>query len=393
MGEMRVLDIAEAAGIGSLRMTTHWPSIERSKGQYLSMPTEERFIDELKRRKIICNMHWSHANPIYSNPLDPDAHARFAGWLAEHYKGRVDHFEIWNEPANTIFRQQYGWDNTGRGPWVMKFVEFTNKAVKAMKSVRPDATVLVAAEDVFFRLQEMLEKGIGKGADVIAIHTYTKRLPRPEMGEFLGDGLKALRKYSRKFGGPQRVAITEVGWTTCAGSNIRYLDWAGSFEKTTYPEQAAYLIRMYLLARAANVEYALNYDFKDDGPHRDYTEHNFGLIHEDYSPKPSLLAVAALTRIIGNGKFVRDLSANPAKYRIYLYDVNGKPVLAAWAVQGKSNVRLEVGTDHVELVDIMGNPQIVAVPNNKMDLGLTESPIYLRGNKIGFGTVQQMESK
>jgi hypothetical protein len=379
--EMRVLDIMREVGIGVVRQDIAWSCMERKSGHYNSWPLLDRFGDELAKHGIKWNFVFLHGNPMYANPLDPDAHARFAGWAAKYFTS-VDHFEIWNEPANCNFMPQYGQDKTGRGPWVTKFVEFTNKTTQAIKAARPKATVWVSSEDVFFRLQEMLEKGIGKNADGLAIHTYTKRALRPEAGEFLGDGLKALREYSRKYGGPERVAITEVGWTTCGGENIRYLEWAGKFDKTTYVEQAMYLIRMYLLARAANVEYAMNYDFMNDGPDRSYTEHNFGLIHEDYSPKPSLMAIAAMTRIIGNGKFVRDLSPSPEKYRVYLFEKDGKPVIAAWAVRGKASVSFTTGTDQVEMADLMGNVGTLSIRDKKMDIVLTEVPVYLRGNAI-----------
>jgi hypothetical protein len=33
------------------------------------------------------------------------------------------------------------------------------------------------------------------------------------------------------------------------------------------------------------------------------------------------------------------------------------------------------------------------VHDQKMDVVLTENPVYLRGNKVGFGKVQPVESK
>ena len=128
-----------------------------------------------------------------------------------------------------------------------------------------------------------------------------------------------------------------------------------------------------------------------DEPCRDYTEHNFGLVHEDYSPKPSLLAIAAMTRIIGNGIFVKDLSRNPDKYRLYLFDMKGKPVIAAWAVQGKRNVKLEINEKSVDLVDLMGNVQSLSIHDKQMNVVLTEIPVYLRGEAIDQVKVQNLK--
>lgn len=39
----------------------------------------------------------------------------------------------------------------------------------------------------------------------------------------------------------------------------------------------------------------MQYDFQDDGPRRDYTEHNFGMTFQNLTPKPSFAAVAFMT--------------------------------------------------------------------------------------------------
>lgn len=377
-GEMRVLDILAQAGIGVVRQDVSWPTWEPAPRQYEPQPIFDRFAKELNRRGIEWDLKLYRHNTAYANPLDPDAHARFAAWLAKHYKRKVRYFEIWNEPANCFFRAQYGQDKTGRGIWVDQFVEFTNKTARAIRQARPDAKVLVASEDIFFRLQEMLEKGIGKHADMLAIHTYTKRTVRPETGEFLGDGLAAMRAYCRRYDAPQRVAITESGWTTCSGKDITHLGWAGSFVQTTYEQQASYLIRMYLLAHAAGAEFVTNYDFMNDGPRRDYTEHNFGIVHQDYSPKPALLAIAAMTRLLGESHFENDLSPQPEKARVQVYRTKGKQrVIAAWAIQDKYAIRLKTKVGQVELVDLMGNRTEIPTKNGVVSLNLREIPMYV----------------
>jgi hypothetical protein len=57
---------------------------------------------------------------------------------------------------------------------------------------------------------------------------------------------------------------------------------------------------------------------ENDGNRRTHTEHNFGSVYEDCSPNPSRMAVAAMTRILGQGRFVADLSPNPEKLSVYL---------------------------------------------------------------------------
>jgi len=293
----------------------------------------------------------------------------------------VNDFEIWNEPGNFFFPQQYPGQRDGKPAWVPRFVELTKKAGAAIRAARPDATIVLCAEDGWGSLQAELSSRIGTAGDVIAIHPYCHEQPRPEREWFFRDGGAELRRLSRANGGPRRVVITEAGWTTYEGT-MKYLAIAGGYPRSSLVHQAQYLVRMYLSARAAGVDYSTQYDFRDDGSNRSYTEENFGLLHQDYSPKPSLLAVAAMTRLVGQGRFVRDAAPDPATARAYVFDVGGTAVVCAYAVEKDTKLTLSVGTDRLEQADLMGNRSPLAAPGGRVTLDLTERPIYLVGARL-----------
>jgi len=377
-GDLRFLDILSAAGIGVVREEFGWSGIEKARGEYVIAPQIEHFVDGLKERGIRLNLLLTYGNALYENPLDPEAYARWAAWMATHFQGRVSDFEIWNEPANFLFQKQYGGERYGNAPWIGKFVELSLKAGAAIRDAQPEASVVLCAEDVWPTLKQMLTEGIGPAGHVISVHPYCHGQPRPEREWFLNDGGRELRAVSRAHGGPERVVVTEAGWTTYAGE-MEYLKIAGGYPRSSYVHQAQYLVRMFLTARASGADYAIQYDFMNDGPRRNYTEHNFGLVHEDASPKPSLLAVAALTRLLGQGRFVGDASPDPARLRAYLFSVADRPVLAAYAVEGTAELELPVGVPRVEVADLMGNRQSHDCPGATLRLGLTETPVYVLG--------------
>ena len=211
---------------------------------------------------------------------------------------------------------------------------------------------------------------------MIAIHPYCHGQPRPEREWFFRDGGAELRRLSRANGGPKRVVITEAGWTTYEGS-MQYLAIAGGYPRSSLVHQAQYLVRMYLSARAAGVDYSTQYDFRDDGSNRSYTEENFGLVHQDYSPKPSLLAVAAMTRLVGQGKFVRDAAPDPTTVRLRVRRGRHGSRLRSYAVEKDAKLTLPVGTDRLEQADLMGNRSPLAAPGGRVTLDLTERPVYL----------------
>jgi hypothetical protein len=216
---------------------------------------------------------------------------------------------------------------------------------------------------------------------VIAIHPYCHGQPRPEREWFFRDGGEQLRQLSRGNGGPDRIVITEAGWTTYEGE-MQYLAIAGGYPRSSLVHQAQYLVRMYLSARAAGVDYSTQYDLRDDGSNHSYTEHNFGLVRNDYSPKPALLAVAAMTRLVGQGEFVRNVAPDPAVARAYVFDVGGTAVVCAYAIEKDVKLTLPVGVDHLEQADLMGNRSPLAASDGRVTLDLTEQPIYLIGVKL-----------
>lgn len=377
-GDLRFLDVLSAAGIGVVRDEFGWPNTEKAKGKYATSQVMEDFVDGLNRRGIRLNLLLLSGNPIYENPLDPDAFARWAAWMAKHYEGRVRDFEIWNEPQNFTFCKAYPGLRDGKPAFVQPFVALTKKAGDAIRAVRPDANVILCSEDVWSLLSAMLTSGIGSAGNTISIHPYCHRQPRPEREWFFSDYGRELRAVSLTNGGPSRVVITEAGWTTYEGK-MEFLAIAGGYPRSSLAQQAQYLVRMFLSARAAGTDYAIQYDFRNDGPNRSYTEHNFGLVHQDCSPKPSLLAVAAMTRLVGQGRFVRDAAPDPTVARAYVFDVNGKAVVCAYAIEKDMQLTLPVGVERLEQADLMGNRSPLAAPGGRVTLDLTERPIYLIG--------------
>lgn len=377
-GDLRFLDILSAAGIGVVREEFGWGGIEKRRGEYAVSPEVERFVEALRERGIRLNLLLTYGNPIYENPLDPEAYARWAGWMAAHFRGRVHDFEIWNEPANFYFKAQYGGERFGNAPWIGKFVELTRAAGDAIRAAQPEATVIVGAEDVWPTLRQMLEEGLGPAGHAISIHPYCHGQPRPEREWFLADGGRELRRVSREFGGPERVVITEAGWTTYEGT-MEYLEIAGGYPRSSLAQQAQYIVRMYVTARSCGADYAIQYDFMDDGPRREYTEHNFGLVHEDGSPKPSLVAVAVLARLVGEGRCLGDRSPDPGRLRTYVFEVGGQPVLVAYAVEGTAELDVPVGVPRVEIADLMGVRRPQECPGGRLRMTLTEAPVYVLG--------------
>ena len=379
VGDYRYVDVMATAGIGCVRDEVYWSSCEKKRGVYAMPEKFDRFVDALCAKGIKLNLLLNYTNNVYDDPADPEAFSKWAVWIGKTLAGRVDRFEIWNEPGNFYFKQRYGGDRGGKSPWVRKFVEFTRTVDDHLHAARPDALISVCSEDYMPALEAMLELGIAKPHNAIAFHPYCHSQIRPEREMWFKDDGRRLRELMAANGGATKTVISEMGWTTYEGK-MSFMTVAGGYPRSSFLHQAQYFIRMYVAARQTGVEFICQYDFKNDGSVRSYTEHNFGMVHEDYGPKPGLAAVAQLVRLVGEAEPKGDLSFAPDKFRLYRFRRNGDTDLfCAWSVENEYDFELppKQRTEAIKALDIFGNP--VKVPIDRRRLKLSETPLWLTG--------------
>ena len=125
--------------------------------------------------------------------------------------------------------------------------------------------------------------GLGD-ADGISVHPYNY----PGLPETSLEAVRELERVAQLVTGGREVPIyvSEIGWTTST-----------SPEGIAPSLAADYLARYYLLAPMNSyIKAVLWYDIRDDGSDITHKEHNFGLQHLDWSPKPGSCAMA----VVGN---------------------------------------------------------------------------------------------
>ena len=380
-GDERLLDLAAEAGIGIVRDSPRWAGCETTPGVYSMPEAFESFVNGLVRRdmKLLCHLTYQNETAYPDNPFDATAFANWAAWTADHFAGRVDTYEIWNEPHNFYYYEWY--TNTieqcGKTSekWISHFAQFTRAADDALAG--RGLRVGVGSEDWSEILYTMIEQGIARPRNYLALHPYDHGV-RPEKGKWLKDDFADLRSRLAANGASGAgVAITELGWST-------YVDETGTadYAPATFAEQARYLVRMYLVANAGGVEFASQYDFKDDGTNPTKREHNWGMLDYWGRPKPSYAAVAAMTRFVGDATFIEELSTDPSTYRIqHFRNADGADIYVIWSVEGDRKVmtaqeiRTVLKPTDDTCYDMYGNK--VATPRNGRQVSFTEDPVYM----------------
>ena len=398
-GDFRYLDLVAAAGIGVVRDDAIWDWHEKRRGEIVFTENFRAMVQALMVRGILFNCVLNGKNDLYENPLDADAFARYAAAAATAARESgvgVRVFEIFNEPHNFHFPRVYlpegmeyvRFQCDPKALWVRKHAELTRKAADAIRAVLPDANVGVGSEDYWDLFKRMLANApIARKGDVVTIHPYDHFQPRPEGNWFFRDGGREVRETLLANGGADRIAITECGWTTYDATGGGTHAAVGSYPSSTLVEQAQYVVRLYLLARQHGIEFACQYDFMDDGPRRDYTEDNFGMVRKDATPKPAFAAVAAMTRLVGDAEPLGSRSDDEASYRRYAFRrADGATLEAVWAVQGETAIAWR--GEHSERAAASGqqadNSKKAAAQEGVLPGAVPSGPIFLdlMGNEI-----------
>ena len=118
--------------------------------------------------------------------------------------------------------------------------------------------------------------------DALSLHPYTSPASMENAGGW--ENLNKVYELGKAYGSPKKIWVTEVGFPT----NLE----GGVSEEF----QGAMIAQMYLKALSVPyLEKVFWYWFGPDGPDRTWNEHNFGLVRNDYSLKPSYLVYQWMT--------------------------------------------------------------------------------------------------
>ena len=206
--------------------------------------------------------------PAFSDPNQPPydltAVHDFCHDLADHYKGKIVGYQVWNEP--NLSRE---WE--GRTPNPAAYVKMLAACYKGVKSADPTAIVISAPlaptgnndqnamSDVKY-LEGMYSAGLSDYYDVLGLNAPGYKSP-PDMSPddpslngsrwFVFRHVEDMRKIMVNHGdGDRQIAILEVGWTTDSRDKIKGPDGTlianpYRWHAVTEQQQSDYLVGAY----------------------------------------------------------------------------------------------------------------------------------------------------
>lgn len=305
-----------------------------------------------------------------------DFHRQFA----RKYGSEVDYYDLINEPQNS-FASRFGGDWTGGG-WQKFLAEYGKIVGQAIKAEDPGAKILWEDGDIIMYYRHFYDLGVADSIDLISPHVYNmhRSRPLPEEQSSL-DLYPEFFRFVREHRLPWKLWHGEVGFSSF---KLNLQSPPPFYAPATELVQAQWLVRMMVVQLARGAEKIFWYDFMNDGWNPEDPEHNFGLIRNDMTPKPAVVAYAFLTHQLRQARWLGTCAiGGGADGYVYAAQRSGRPVLIAWQRRGQKieNVQL-FGTDlpkEVTATDIFGRSHKVPITNRSIKLKLSETPIYIEG--------------
>jgi len=290
-------------GVQSLRADFAWSSFQPGPDTW-NFACRDGFVDAAARhgKKIIAILDYDNgaveedsagkARGNYIAPADIPKFLEYVRQMVTHYTGRVDAWEIWNEPDITRF-----WE----GP-MDEFYALARQTADAIRIADPSAQIVgTACTGPFGALMASGIEGLHASGALVDVqhpsgHLYATN-PRHYYAEF-----SKLIGMARRHDHPGSVWITELG-----APNGGYYPWCANDD-----ELAAHVIKSYTIATSLGVDRLVWYCFQDgdaaaQAKQPPDSESFFGLLGPGGQWKPSARAYSLFSKYCSDSTLRSDL--------------------------------------------------------------------------------------
>ncbi len=307
----RALDMMVEAGIGWVRLNWSWKDFQPEEGPFrfeqFDMAAARAAEHNIRLLPILTAVPaWASTAPAELiaergnlspvdryRPRDIEEWKLFVRTVVERYDGdgvddapgspRLTHWEVWNEPNIALFWPPH--------PDAQEYVDLLAVTHAEIMAADPTAKVVLGglsgngvAPDGSGFLQDVYDAGGAAYFDVMSIHLYTH--PATASLEGINDALLAAREVMTANGDEDvPIWLTEIGWSDAPNA------WGQP--TASQVEIADFLRELYTYP--LEVEIIFWYDFRNIVDASPNVEHNFGLVYNDFTPKPAYEAYAEVT--------------------------------------------------------------------------------------------------
>lgn len=275
----RDLQLARDAGFSWVKQRFEWRYIEKTKKDAFEWQEPDRIVDTINQSGlgIIARLdnqpEWARKDGIFPASGPPDNLEDWKDYVedvAARYKGKIQAYEIWNEPN---IAREWG----GAQPDPVAYTELLRVAYQAIKKADPQALVIsaglsptsessaLARPDTVF-LRDMYQAGAGQYFDILGMHAPGfKATPEADPADVAKDSAltnndpstedlkrvyafrhaEDLRRIMVENGDQNKqAAVMEMGWTSDQRPDSAY-----AWHAVTEDQKADYMARAFRYAR------------------------------------------------------------------------------------------------------------------------------------------------
>jgi hypothetical protein len=292
------------------------------------------------------------SRPVSPTPPPLDRWANYVRKTAEHYKGRVNTWEVWNEPNFAHF-----WAGSKE-----QYADLLRVTYDTIKAVDPTARVLAPAVSGVGTTDEWLAALPADKYDILAIHLYTEP-------DFLNDrrysyydqGLPNLAAVVARHGN-KPVWITEFGFSSQGGPQGWYVGDDGA--------QARYLVQQVAETLAftggLKIERMMPYVFND--------HEGFELVHGWTNPKPAYAAFQTLSAQLAGATPVGRVDAGAGVFA-FRFARDDRQIDIVWSAGGGTATLPSAGD--AEVYTLSGSRSVVGLTGAEVRIPVGADPVYV----------------
>lgn len=278
--------LMEQAGVSWVRQDFLWDEIEPQPGNF-QFEKYDQIVAILEKHHLRIlglldySASWAAKDGQWNSPPnDTQQFANFAATVIARYKGRITHWEVWNEPdSSTYWQPQDG---------LVGYCQLLKDVYLAAKKANPDCTILNGGlANGISSLNNLYDRG-GKGYfDVLNLHFFATPFSTQSQPALLGFAKTAYKIMQRNGDGAKKIWFTEIGCPgVAAGSGEVANWWLG--KNPSQAQQAQWLTQVYTaLLNDPHVEKIFWAFFRDCDNHWSNGVDYFGIVRQDFSKKPA----------------------------------------------------------------------------------------------------------
>jgi hypothetical protein len=321
--------LCNLAGINWVRDRLSWGTMEPQRGRFAghNIYDDTAKVQTEMGLKIL---QVDHHSPPWANldgrrmPLDLRDAYNFYREMAKRWKGQVLAIEPWNEADIKVFGGHTG----------CEMASMQKASYLGLKAGNPD---VVACENVFAidrheTLDDFGANEVGPYFDTYNLHHYV-----------------GVERYPAYYAAHRAVSAGKPMWVSECNVTVQ---WSGD-EKLKEPSDADLRVRARRVARifaASLFEGSVN-TFYFILPHYVEGKLQYGLLHEDLTPRPAYMALAAVGRLLAGAKPMGRWRAEDSDVRGFMFrarpDGEEKAVLVAWNIKGECDQKLDAPVERV----------------------------------------------